>query len=55
MSADHAGLIFENELRQIPEIAKQIKDYADSKGFSVLGDINPGEGFWVNCTGAIIL
>ena len=24
--------------------------YAQSKGFSVLGDINPGEGFWVNAT-----
>jgi len=25
------------------------QDYADSKGFSVLSNIEPGEGFWVNC------
>jgi len=30
-------------------------DYAESKGFSVLGDINPGEGFWVNATQQITL
>jgi len=24
--------------------------YAESKGFSLLSDIEPGEGFWVNCT-----
>jgi hypothetical protein len=29
--------------------------YAKSKGFSLLGDINPGEGFWVNCTEAVTL
>ena len=29
--------------------------YAESKGFSVLENIEPGEGFWVNCNGAIIL
>jgi len=29
--------------------------YAQSKGFSVLGDINPGEGFWVNCMQAMEL
>jgi len=26
--------------------------YADSKGFSVLSTINPGEGFWVNSVGS---
>lgn len=30
-------------------------EYAGSKGFSVLENINPGEGFWVNCTEDIIL
>jgi hypothetical protein len=29
--------------------------YAQSKGFSLLGDINPGEGFWVNATQQITL
>ena len=29
--------------------------YAQSKGFSVLGEINPGEGFWVNCTVEVTL
>jgi len=31
------------------------KKYADSKGFGVIDSINVGEGFWVNCAGAIIL
>jgi len=26
------------------------EDYAESKGFKVLSNIEPGEGFWVNCT-----
>ncbi len=30
-------------------------DYAQSKGFTVLSNINPGEGFWVNCTQAVDL
>jgi len=30
-------------------------NYAQSKGFTALEDINPGEGFWVNCTEAITL
>lgn len=25
-------------------------EYAQSKGFSVLENINPGEGFWINAT-----
>ncbi|MCF8088009.1 MAG: hypothetical protein K9L23_08100, partial [Desulfotignum sp.] len=29
--------------------------YADSKGFSVLSDIEPGEGFWVNCNAEMTL
>jgi hypothetical protein len=29
--------------------------YAQSKGFSLLSDIEPGEGFWVNCTQAVVL
>jgi len=29
--------------------------YAESKGFTVLSDIEPGEGFWVNCTEAVTL
>jgi len=29
--------------------------YADSKGFAVLEDIEPGEGFWVNCSQAVEL
>ena len=29
--------------------------YAQGKGFSLLEQINPGEGFWVNCTELIIL
>ena len=29
--------------------------YAQSKGFSVIENINPGEGFWVNCNEAITL
>jgi hypothetical protein len=29
--------------------------YAGSKGFTVLSNIEPGEGFWVNCTEEITL
>ncbi|MDP2644581.1 MAG: hypothetical protein Q8P24_06550 [Desulfobacterales bacterium] len=29
--------------------------YAGSKGFAVLSDVNPGEGFWVNATQAAVL
>jgi hypothetical protein len=29
--------------------------YAQSKGFSLLSDIEPGEGFWVNCSAEITL
>jgi PKD repeat protein len=29
--------------------------YAESKGFTVLSNIEPGEGFWVNCTEAVTL
>jgi len=29
--------------------------YAQSKGFSVLETINPGEGFWMNCTEVVTL
>ena len=29
--------------------------YAESKGFSVLENINPGEGFWVNAIQQITL
>ena len=29
--------------------------YAQSKGFSVLDTIKPGEGFWVNCSEPITL
>ena len=29
--------------------------YAAVKGFQVLSTINPGEGFWVECTEAITL
>lgn len=29
--------------------------YAQSKGFILLDQIDPGEGFWVNCTGAVTL
>lgn len=29
--------------------------YATSKGFNILYEINPGQGFWVNCTEAIAL
>jgi hypothetical protein len=29
--------------------------YAESKGFTMLSDIEPGEGFWVNCTENITL
>ena len=28
--------------------------YADSKGFDLLSTVNPGEGFWVNCTEAVV-
>ncbi|RLB88572.1 MAG: hypothetical protein DRH26_13325 [Deltaproteobacteria bacterium] len=30
-------------------------EYAESKGFTVLSNINPGEGFWVNATQKITL
>lgn len=40
----------------LPEYGDEItKDYADGKGFGVLSIVNPGEGFWVNCTGAITI
>ena len=29
--------------------------YAESKGFELIEEINPREGFWVNCTEAIML
>ena len=29
--------------------------YAESKGFNLLEEINPGEGFWVNCSEPITL
>ncbi len=29
--------------------------YANGKGFGVLSTINPGEGFWINCTEEITL
>jgi len=29
--------------------------YAKSKGFALLSNIEPGEGFWVNCSEAVIL
>jgi len=29
--------------------------YAGSKGFTVIGEIKPGEGFWVNCLQAVEL
>jgi len=37
------------------ESAPERVTYADSKGFSVIENINPGEGFWVNCTEAVTL
>ena len=30
-------------------------NYAQTKGFIVLDEIKPGEGFWINCTEAIAL
>lgn len=29
--------------------------YAQSKGSTILSNIDPGEGFWINCTEAVTL
>jgi len=39
----------------LPGQADSGASYAESKGFSLLSDIEPGEGFWVNCTKAVTL